>query len=132
MKLPRLNLFVFALLAALFLSGCQSITLDPAGPYKGDVTLYKADLAIKQAYAITDAFLRYEEANRATVSESVRRMADEVREEAPIALGDAVAMRDVYATIKTSVPADRLAMSLAILQHLITRVSAHLPQPSNT
>jgi hypothetical protein len=132
MKSLRFNALVLAAFAALLFVGCQSVSLDPAGPYKGDVALYQADLAIKQAYTLTDAFLRYEQTNRATVSEDTRKLANNLRDEVPGILADAVAVRDAYAAIGSAESKDRLMVSILTLQKIIERVSAHLPQPKTS
>jgi hypothetical protein len=128
MKTFRILAFLFA---AALAGGCAT-QLDPSGVYRGDQTLYSADMAIANSFAVFDAFLRYEHANRANVSPEATEFADRLRRESPKWFKRAVALRDAYALAPSAETRSGLQTSLAVLREAITQTTLYLAERNAT
>lgn len=111
---------------ALCLAGCTTAKLDPAGPYRGNQTLYVTDQSIDASYRVLDVFLSFELANRATLSQDVRTFANKIRRDAPEWNRRILALRDVYAMAPTPANKASLDTVLALLREALTQASAYL------
>lgn len=114
------------LATALVVAGCQSRTLDPAGPYGSNQALYEADLAITSSYEVTSAFLRFERANRATMPAAAVQFADRLRVEYPKYHSSALALRDAYAAAPTAASHAALKRTLLLLTTAMTEAAKHM------
>lgn len=111
-------------------TGCG--TLDPAGAYKGDKTLYDADLTITTAYDTVHSVVLWEYQNRAavaTLSPAIRPAVDGIRKQAPQAFAAVLAVRDAYAAASTATNATALGTALTSLQAIVTQAEGYLTTP---
>jgi hypothetical protein len=131
MKLPRLNLIVFALLAALFLSGCQSRPLAPGGSYNGNQFAYTADQTIVTTGKALKTFLAFEKKNRASLGSDVREIAVKLRQDAPLALQLAAKAVQVYKESPTPENQDKVQVILKQTLDLLELVQATLARAQN-
>ena len=121
--------FPLLLLLAASLAACG--TLDPAGAYKGDKTLYSADVTLTTSYDTIHAFVTWEYANRPTlvaITPAIRLSADAIRAQAPMAFARALAVRDAYASSSTAQNASALGTALSVLQSLVSQAQGILAQ----
>lgn len=117
----------FVLLAlALLTAGCAS--LNKAGVYQGNKTLYAADLAIASSYQMIDGFLKFEQQARGSVSEDVTKAADRIRAQAPMWFNSALALRDTYKGDPTQTNADNLQKALDVLRTAVAEATRYLIQ----
>lgn len=102
--------------SALWFAGCG--TLDPAGPYKGDEVLYKADMTITTAYDALHGFVSWEYQNRAALASKpeIKKAADNVRVNARQWIDSAIALREAYAANPTNENRDALQKTLGIIR----------------
>lgn len=70
--------------------------LEPAGVYKNDMLLYTADGIIISSYNVVDEFLKWETANRKSISPEITKFADELRDKYKIWQDSALSIRDAY------------------------------------
>lgn len=110
----------------LTFTGCG--TLDPAGVYQGDKVLYDADMLIATSYETVHSFVLWEYNNRTTLASipDIKKTADALRVQYPIAHKAALASRDAYMTAKTAPNATALSQALAVLRQAMTTASAYL------
>lgn len=118
------NLLLLCLLALV--AGCSSVTSD--GPYKGDSTLYRADLTITSAYNVLHAFVLWEYQNRPVLSATpeVTQAADYIRANAAKWIGTAIALRDAYAGNPTDANRSALQLSINVLQTAMNEAVKYL------
>lgn len=96
----RINILAAALLSlslgAGLIAGCG--TLDPAGVYQGDRTLYDADLVIVSSYDTLHGFVSWEYENRDALAKwpELRKAADFIRAGARDWITSAIALREAY------------------------------------
>lgn len=111
---------------AIALTGCG--TLNNTGVYKGDKTLYDADLLITSSYDVIHAFVLYEANNRqelASVPE-VKQAADAIRAKAPSAFASAIAIRDVYAQSPNKDTGNALQTSLDVIRAMAVEAAKYM------
>ena len=118
------GLVVAAGLGLALLTGCG--TLDPAGVYHGDKTLYAADQVLADAYDALHGFVQWEYDNRAALAgqPAIRLAADRVRAQAPQWFHSALALRDAYAANPTAPNQDALTSALAVIQAAVSQAAA--------
>ena len=119
-------LLYLVLAVALLCGACR--TLDKTGPYKGDQTLYSADLTITTSYQLFDTFVNWEYTNRAALASKpeIRAAADKVRTNAKSWIGSAIVLREVYALDPTAANRDKLLTSVTILQTALNEATKYL------
>ena len=117
-------------LGTALLAGCG--TLDPAGIYKGDKTLYTSDLALGEAYDALHAFVQWEYDNRAALASqpAIRQAANQVRAQSPKWFSAAMALRDAYASAPTAANRDALVGALAVIQQAVSQAAAWQAKPA--
>jgi hypothetical protein len=91
-----------AVVLAYAATGCAS--LNPSGPYQGDVLLYRMEVTVPAAYKTFDSFLKFEFDNRAALAQwpEVKKAADEIRTNAPGWLTEANEAHDQYVKAKAT------------------------------
>lgn len=127
-------LVLILVLFAVAFSGCQT-HLTPGGAYKDDKVLYETDKTIVTTYAALDSFLKWEHDNRATLSKfpEIRKVADEIRDNAPRWMQSAMNLREAYAAAPSQQSRDALYKSLAVLREALREAALHMAkQPPTT
>lgn len=111
-------------LGAALLTTCG--TLDPAGVYHGDKTLYTSDLALGAAYDSLQGFVQWEYEHRAALASqpAIRQAADQARAQATQWFATAMALRDAYAATPTTANQNALSSALAVIQEAVARAAA--------
>jgi hypothetical protein len=127
-KLLLILTLTLACLAPLTFTGCG--TLDPAGVYQGDKVLYDADILISTSYDTVHAFVLWEFNNRATLASmpEIRKTADAMRIQYPIAHKAALNARSAYLSSKSAPNATMLSQALAVLRQTMTTASQYLAE----
>ena len=111
---------------ALLLAACG--TLDTNGPYKADSTLYAADSTYQTVYTAVDSALKWELANDATVSASVKAAANQMRTQFPKAALAYSAARSAYVVNANAGTQASLQAALNDLNALAQAVTAWFPK----
>lgn len=103
------------ILIALLLAGCG--TLDPTGVYQGNKGLYAADLTIATPYDTLDKFLQWELQYRPLLvsKPEIKKVADNIRMNAPMWFTNAVALRDAYAANPTDANKSAFDTALSVI-----------------
>lgn len=103
--------------AVLLLLAVSCGTLDPAGVYQGNKTLYTMDTTIMTPLNTLDAFCSWELQYRVLLSKNpaIKRAADTIRAQTPKWAQEAVRLRDVYAAIPTEENKTNFQKALAVL-----------------
>ena len=122
----KTSLLYLALAVALLCGACRN--LDQTGAYKGDQTLYAADLTITTSYQLFDTFVTWEYSNRAALAAQpqIRVAADKVRAQAKAWIGSAIVLREAYAANPTADNKAALATSLSVLQAALNEATKYL------
>ena len=133
MSAARLNLFggvwIAILMLVAFFTGCA--TLAP-GPYAGDKFLLASDSAVVSAYASVDAFLKYEQQNRAELllkHPNVKQTADNFRINFPRWRDSYFAIRDAYAANPTGENHAAVERALNIITSAALEASKYIGPP---
>lgn len=108
------------------LTGCAS--LDPAGAYKGDKALYVADTTLVTSYTVLDKFVTFEYQHREALAgqPGIRKVADDIRRNAPKWFQDAQIAREAYAAHPVSANLTALQNSVQVIQAAIQAASAYM------
>lgn len=120
------------LFIAAFLTACG--TLDQAGVYGGDKTLYQADLTINTSYQALDAFVTYEYTNRALLvnNPEITKYADYIRKQSPRWFQTYFALRSAYVSSKRAGDQQKLLAAVAVIQAALTQATAYLAEHQTT
>jgi hypothetical protein len=112
----KILILSLVLMLCPFLNGCG--TLDPAGSYSGDKTLYAADLTITTSYDLLHKFVSWEYTNRAALASNpeIKKSADTVRAKSEAWFADAEKVRDAYAALPSPENKTALVTALSVLQ----------------
>ncbi len=113
-------------------TGCKKTTLAPGGAYSEvGVGAYQADLVIDAGRKTIDAFLSFEEKNRAALSAmpQITKAADQLRDTAPRALQAAVRANDAYKAAPDPTKRSALDDALRVLRQLAVEAGGFLLQP---
>lgn len=124
------KLFAFLSFAAALVafSGCQTRVIDAGGVYQNDAFYFQSEHTIVTTYLAVDRLLKFETANRATLSEDVRRVADRLRETAPDVLRAAELTVQAYKQNPTGENRDRVQSALVAVSTLLTAVQGILQE----
>lgn len=120
---PRLFLLP---LIAIAIGGCG--TLDKAGVYQGDQTLYTAELVIVTSKDVVQTFVTWELQNRAALARTpeVTKAADFLRRNFPKWKKSADALHDAYKLDPSTPNKTALENALAVLRTALTEAAGYM------
>lgn len=130
--ISRFPLFAVSLFAlcAVFLTACPSTqrTLDPAGPYAGDLFLYTVDGLIVDFDRTCDDVLALAERNPQALATqpALAAMVEKIRAERREWLRPVIIARDAYATARTPAAARDLAATVDALRLVLEQLRPFL------
>lgn len=96
--------------AVMSLQGCAGVAKE--GVYRGDKTAFVSDSSAVASFNVIDAYLKFEETNRATISLDASKAADYLRANARKWRDSYFAVRDAY--VDSPTPENRSAMDKAL------------------
>lgn len=119
---------LFSLIALLAIVGCAQ--LDKSGPYKGDTVLYNADNVITSSYDILHEFVKWEYANRSSLSSqpAIREAASQIRLNASKWIDTAIVLREAYAADPSDANKTALNTGIGVLRAALGEVTKYMQE----
>lgn len=132
-KYSSLLVLGVVLLFSSFSTGCKTVTLDPAGVYAGDKTLYTMDKSIVQSYHLINDFVTWERDYRTSLAQwpEITRTADFVRNNAKRWLKSATNLRDAYALNPTGENKSAFDLSIDVISAALAEAAKYQSQHTN-